>query len=174
MNNNSPDMNYPKTLVFLLVIIVCVLTSGCTSGSETPAPATPAATPAFTVTVTSTPTTMVPTAKPVTTATTELVRVMPPDQQVNVLLTKDRTTTEIHLQYQGGPGERFVNKVMMRVYSADGTYKEFEMNDGKKPLPGDEIVVPGTKGKDRCEVFVTSAGTRYKVLDDFAVGGGYY
>ena len=163
-------MNYSKTLVFLLVIIVCVLTSGCTSDSETPAPATPA----LTVPVTSAPTTTVPTAKPVTTATTELIQVMPPEQQVNVLLTKDRTTTEIHLQYQGGAGERFVNKVMMRVYSADGTYKKFEMSDGKKPLPGDEIVVPGTKGKDRCEVFVTSAGTRYKVLDDFAVGGGYY
>ena len=62
----------------------------------------------------------------------------------------------------------------MRVYSADGTYQEFVMSDGKKPLPGDEIVVPGTKGKDRCEVFVISAGTRYKVLDDFALGGGYY
>ena len=62
----------------------------------------------------------------------------------------------------------------MRVYSSDTAYQEFEMSDGKKPLPGDEIVVPGTRGKDRCEVFVVAGGIRYKVLDDFAVGGGYY
>ncbi len=167
-------MKHVSILITGLVILLCVLASGCTSGTGTSTPATPVATPALTPLQTPVPTTVLVTATPVPTVTTELVRVMPTDQQVNVLLTKDRTTTEIHLQYQGGAGERFINKVMMRVYRADGTYQEFVMNDGKKPLPGDEIVVPGTKGKDRCEVFVTSAGTRYKVLDDFAIGGGYY
>lgn len=161
-------------LIIGLVILLCVLASGCTSIPGTTEPATPAATQVPTPLITKAPTTVATIATPVPTATTELVRVMPTDQQVNVLLTKDRTTTEIHLQYQGGAGERFINKIMMRVYSQDGTFKEFEMSDGKKPLPGDEIIVPGTKGKDRCEVFVTSAGTRYKVLDDYALGGGYY
>lgn len=165
-------MKHVKLMFAGLVILLCVLSSGCTSSSGTPAPvATPALTPVLTQAPATVPVTI---ATPVPTATTELIRVMPTDQQVTVLLTKDRTTTEIHLQYQGGAGERFVNKVMMRVYSPDGTYREIEMSGGKKPLPGDEIVVPGTKGKDRCEVFVTSAGTRYKVLDDFAIGGGYY
>ena len=99
---------------------------------------------------------------------------MPGDQQVNILLTKDRPTSEIHLQYQGGAGERFTNKVLMRVYASDGTYTEYVMSDGKKPLPGDEIIAPGTKGNDRCEVFVISAGVRYKVMDEAAIGGGYY
>jgi hypothetical protein len=99
---------------------------------------------------------------------------MPGDQQVNVVLSKDRPTSEIHLQYQGGPGERFTNKILMRVYTSDGTSTEYVMSDGKKPLPGDEIIVQGTKANDRCEVFVISAGVRYKVLDELALGGGYY
>jgi hypothetical protein len=171
MKNKPPAMKHTKILITGLVILLCVLSSGCTSSSGTTAPATPALTPVLTQAPATVPVTI---ATAVPTATTELIRVMPTDQQVTVLLTKDRTTTEIHLQYQGGAGERFVNKIMMRVYSPDGTYQEFLMNDGKKPLPGDEIVVPGTKGKDRCEVFVTAAGIRYKVLDDYAVGGGYY
>ncbi|MEI7648399.1 MAG: hypothetical protein WCJ47_01655 [Methanomicrobiales archaeon] len=160
-----------KILIFALVILLCVLSSGCTtsSGTNTPATAIPTPVPATErVIVTQPPPT--PSAVP----TTEYIQFLPNDQQVNVLLTKDRPTSEIHLQYQGGPGERFTNKILMRVYASDGTYTEFVMSDGKKPLPGDEIVVQGTKGNDRCEVFVISAGVRYKVLDDFAIGGGYY
>ena len=155
-------MKQATFLVMAAVMLLCLISSGCTSS----APATPVSTPVPTtepVIVTPPPST--PTAVP----TTEPIRIMPTDQQVNVLLTKDRPTSEIHLQYQGGPGERFVNKVLMRVYTSDTEYQEYVMSDGKKPLPGDEIVVMGTKGKDRCEVFVVAAGNRYKVLDDFAV-----
>ncbi len=164
-------MKLIKILILALVILLCVLSSGCTtsSGTNTPATANPTPVPATErVIVTQPPPT--PSAVP----TTEYIQIMPNDQQVNVLLTKDRPTSEIHLQYQGGPGERFTNKILMRVYASDGTYTEFVMSDGKKPLPGDEIVVQGSKGNDRCEVFVISAGVRYKVLDDFAIGGGYY
>jgi len=154
-----------------LLILLCVLFSGCTTNFGTPAPATAVPTPVpTTVPVIATP----PPATPSAASTTEPLQFLPTDQQVNVLLTKDRPTSEIHLQYQGGPGERFTNKVLMRVYASDGTYTEYVMSDGKKPLPGDEIIVPGTKGNDRCEVFVISAGIRYKVLDEAAVGGGYY
>ena len=132
-------------------------------------------TPTPTLTPNPTPvTTTLATLTPVPIPTTEFIQVMPNDQQVNVLLTKDRPTSEIHLQYQGGPGERFTNKILMRVYASDGTYTEYVMSNGNKPLPGDEIIVPGTKGNDRCEVFVISAGVRYKVLDEAAIGGGYY
>ncbi|MFA4823806.1 MAG: hypothetical protein WC593_01470 [Methanoregula sp.] len=154
-----------------LLLLLCVLSSGCTTIFGTPAPATAVPTPVpTTVPVIATPPPATPSAAP----TTEPLQFLPTDQQVNVLLTKDRPTSEIHLQYQGGPGERFINKVLMRVYTSDTEYQEFVMSDGKKPLPGDEIVVPGTRGKDRCEVFVVSAGIRYKVLDEAAVGGGYY
>jgi hypothetical protein len=165
-------MKHIKTLILAMVILVCVFSSGCTSGSGTSATPVPTPSPAPVLTTVPVIETTLPAAPPV--PTTEPIQIMPADQQVNVLLTKDRPTSEIHLQYQGGPGERFVNKVLMRVYTSDTVYQEYVMSDGKKPLPGDEIVVMGTRGKDRCEVFVVAAGIRYKVLDDFAVGGGYY
>jgi hypothetical protein len=168
-------MKHVKILIGGLAILLCVLSMGCTSSSGTNTPATTQATPVLTTLSTPAPTTVpVTIATPVPIPTTELIQVMPSDQQVNVLLTKDRPTSEIHLQYQGGPGERYTNKIMMRVYVSDGTYTEYVMSDGKKPLPGDEIVAPGTKTNDRCEVFVTSAGVQYKVLDAAAIGGGYY
>jgi hypothetical protein len=91
---------------------------------------------------------------------------MPSAQQVNLLLTKDRPTSELHLLYQGGPGDIFTQKIVMQVYTSNTTYQEFVMSGGEKPIPNDEIVAPGTRGGDRCVVFVYSAGTRYKVMDE--------
>ena len=168
-------MKLIKILIPALAILLCVLSSGCTTSSGTNTPAITQATTAQTPMSTPAPTTVpVSIATPVPVSTTEYIQNMSSDQQVNVLLTKDRPTSEIHLQYQGGPGERFTNKIIMRVYTSDGNYTEYVMSDGKKPLPGDEIVAPGTKANDRCEVFVISAGVRYKVLDEAAIGGGYY
>jgi hypothetical protein len=164
-------MKYLTTIVSFLAILLCVLSAGCTSSSGTEAPATPAATPLPTVVATSAPVII---ATPSAVPTTEPIQTMPNERQVNLLLTKDRPTSEVHLQYQGGVGERLVNSIIMRVYATDGTFTEYVMSDGKKPLPGDEIVAPGTKGTDRCEVFVISAGTRFKVMDEPALGGGYY
>jgi hypothetical protein len=90
------------------------------------------------------------------------------------MLSKDRPTSEIHLLYQGGPGEIFVDAILMRVYTSESVFREYAMSNGRKPLKGDEIVAPGRRGNDRCEVFVISSGTRYKVLDEPAIGGGYY
>ncbi len=164
-------MKYLITIVSFLAILLCVLSAGCTSSSGTAAPTTTVATPLPTMEPTSAPAIVTtPSAVP----TTEPVQIMPEGREVNLLLTKDRPTSEIHLQYQGGPGERLVNSIIMRVYSTDGTYTEYVMSDGKKPIPGDEIVAPGTRGIDRCEVFVISAGTRFKVMDEPALGGGYY
>jgi len=156
------------TVIF--VIFLFVLCSGCTTSPATDTSSTPVPIPVLTPVAESSPVTTAPPANP----TPEPIRIMPGDQQVNLLLTKDRPTSEIHLLYQGGPGERFVNSILMRVYTSENVYVEYTMSDGKKPLPGDEIVAPGTRGTDRCEVFVTSAGIRYKVMDEPALGGGYY
>ena len=160
-----------KILILALVILLCVLSSGCTTSSGTNTAATTVPTPVPTTEpVIVTP----PPPAPLATPTTESVQIMPNERQVYVLLTKDRPTSEIHLLYQGGPGEIFVNKIFMRVYTSDSFYQEYVMSDGKKPLPGDEIVAPGTRKPDRCEVFVISSGTRFKVMDEPAIGGGYY
>lgn len=158
-------------LIFAFLILVCVFFSGCTTGSGTPAPVTtvPTSLPAVkptTAPVVVTPSTTMPTIEP--------IQKLPPERQVNLVLTKDRPTSEIHLLYQGGPGDILVTRVIMRVYSSDGVRREFLMSNGKKPIAGDEIIAPGTRGGDQCEVFVISAGTRYKVMNESVYGGMYY
>jgi len=171
INIKPLDMKHAIILILALVTLFCVLSSGCTINAVPDTPATPVP-PSIPTTepviMTSLPST------PVAAPTKEPVQTLPRERQVNVELTKDRPTSEIHLQFQGGPGEIFVTKILMRVYTPDGAYQEYVMSEGKKPIPGDEIVAPGTRGDDRCEVFVISAGTRYKVIDGPATGGGYY
>jgi hypothetical protein len=153
-------------LVLFIAVLSCLLAAGCT----TPAPVTPVTPVQTTVQATEAPTLVVPSTVP----TTEPVQSLPPAQQVNLVLTKDRPTSDIHLLYQGGPGDILVSKILMRVYTQDGTYKEYVMSNAQKPIPGDEIVAPGTRNPDRCAVFVVSSGTRYKVIDEAVTGGGYY
>jgi len=160
-----------KRLIFLvltLAILTCLLTAGCTTTAE------PAATPTVTPTPTVAQTTVPITTIAATVQTTEPVQSLPTERQVNLVLSKDRPTSEIHLLYQGGPGQIYVTKILMRVYSQDGTSREYVMSNAQKPIPGDEIVAPGTRNPDRCEVFIISSGTRYKVIDEPAIGGGYY
>jgi hypothetical protein len=114
------------------------------------------------------------TTAPVATSTPEPLQTLPYRQQVDLQLTKDRTYSEIHLLYNGGGGEMFIQSVMMRVTRSDGQVIEQVMSDGKHPGRGDEIVVQGTRGSDRCEVFVTSAGTTYKVKDESLMIAGAY
>jgi hypothetical protein len=150
--------------VLALMMVLCVLASGCTSGTapaSTPVPS-PASTPAPATTV------IPATAAPVATATDAgdgPINLPPTAQQVNLELTKDRPTSELHLLFQGGPGERFAQKITMRVYSADNTFTDYMMSGGQRPIPGNEIVAPGTRGGDRCVVFLMSGGVTYKVID---------
>jgi hypothetical protein len=161
-------MHARPILAIALAVLLCVLASGCT-GSPADLPPTPAATLA-TVPVTA-PVTV---PAPVPVATTERVRALPAERQVSLALSKDRPTSEIHLLYQGGPGEIVLTRVWMRVYTSETEYQEYVMSNGRKPIPGDEIVAPGTRQPDRVEVFVTSAGYRYKVMDEYVVAGMYY
>jgi hypothetical protein len=166
----------PGILNIVLILLLCILAAGCTSDVvdglvATPTTIVPPATSLITTTATQ-PSTIVTTPSPV--PTPEPVRVLPAERQVNLVLTKDRPTSEIHLLFQGGPGEIYVTRVMMRVYTSETAYQEYIMSKGSKPIPGDEIVAPGTRSGDRCEVFVISAGSRYKVIDQAVYGGMYY
>lgn len=159
-------------LAAALVLLPVILSAGCTSDTG-PAPA--ATTPVPVTIITPAPTTR---PEPVVTATvvpdSGAVQVMPSAQQVNLDLTKDRPTSRIILSYQGGPGEMFTQKISLRVYTSDTVYQDYVMRDGKKPLPGDEVIAPGTRGGDRCVVFVQSAGTTYKVIDEKVYAAGEY
>lgn len=156
-------MKNPIMATMAITLILLVTCTGCMNTPQ-PAPAPP---------LTATPAPAGTTA-PVATSTPERLQTLPPNQQVDLQLTKDRTYSEIHLLYNGGGGEMFIRSVMMRVTRSDGQVIEQVMSDGKKPGRGDEIIVQGTRGSDRCEVYVTSAGTTYKVKDESLMIGGAY
>jgi ABC-type transport system substrate-binding protein len=157
-------MKNPIMATMAITLILLVTCTGCMNTPQpAPAPLTPAATTAPAATTV-----------PVATSTPEHLQTLPPGQQVDLQLTKDRTYSEIHLLYNGGGGEMFIQSVRMRVTRPDGQVIEQVMSNGKKPGRGDEIVVQGTRGSDRCEVYVTSAGTTYKVKDESLVIGGAY
>jgi hypothetical protein len=153
-------------LIFILIptfiLLLLLACSGCANTPQTPPP-TPAPTTVPAIT-----------AAPVIIATPEPLRTLPPEQNVDLELTKDRTYSEIDLLYNGGKGEIFTQKIMMRVTRSDGQVIEQVMSGGNKPKRGDEIVVQGTRGSDRCEVYVTSAGTTYRVIDQPLIIGGFY
>jgi hypothetical protein len=151
-----------KCTVFLaatVMLMLCILFAGCTSPTEarikpleTTAPALP-------------PTTTSPSTAP-TVSTPQSVETLPYDQSVEIQVGKQRPDASIHLIYYGGPGEAYVQNIMMRVTRSDGTVEEKYMNDGTvKPRRYDELVMDGTKGVDQVVVFITSLGKTYKVYD---------
>jgi hypothetical protein len=156
-------MKHISLIVAVFILVLLLACSGCTNTPQTPP-------------VTQPPTTAPPatTAVPVMTATPEPLRTLPSGQMIDLELTKDRTYSEIDLLYNGGRGEMFTQKIMMRVTRSDGQVIEQEMSGGNKPKRGDEIVMQGTRGSDRCEVYVTTAGTTYKVKDESLIIGGAY
>jgi len=121
-------------------------------------------------TPTETPTAEQTTLAPLPT-TPVAVATLPSEQFVDVSVTKQRPDSTIHLLYNGGKGEVFVQSIMMRVTLADGEVIEQYMNDNeRKPRRGDELVVQGTRGEpDRVQVYITSAGTTYQVFDQSIV-----
>jgi hypothetical protein len=154
-------------IIAAALLMLLLATAGCTENkpAEQPAPVPTTEMP------TPSPAPLVPTEVP---ATVEPVVTLPPKQDVDLELTKDRTYSRIYLLYNGGGGELFTNKIEMRVTRSDGIVTDYVMSDGKKPKRGDQIEAQGTRGSDRCEVWVTSAGVRYKVMDQPLIVGGAY
>jgi hypothetical protein len=153
-----------KTLVMSVFfgLVLCALFAGCTSptGAEIKSPATPAPTPVPTLLTTET--TLIPTPLPVET--------LPPEQDVALVLSKQRPDSTIHLLYNGGKGEVFVQNIMMKVTLSNGQVVQQYMNDGnRKPRRGDELVIEGTRGTDFVQVYITSAGKTYKVREESLV-----
>jgi hypothetical protein len=143
-----------------LCLVLCALVAGCTSPTqagikplETTVPLTPPPTTSTSVaTVVSTPV---------------AVETLPSEQYVNINVEKQRPDATVHLVYNGGKGEIFVQNIMMRVTRSDGQVDEKYLNDGtRKPRRGDELVMDGTRGSDKVVVFLTSAGKTYKIFDE--------
>jgi hypothetical protein len=151
-----------RTLILLAiaVLVVCALTAGCTSPTQVeikPTETTAAPTPPPTPSTSAATVVSIPLA----------VETLPAEQAVDIVVYKERPDATIHLVYNGGMGEIFVQNVMMRVIRSDGQVDEQYLNEGtRKPRRGDELVMDGTRGTDRVEVFLTSAGKTYKIFDE--------
>jgi len=145
-------------LAAFATLVCCALIAGCTSPTQ--AVITPVETTVVTLFTTPTPT---PSVTPV--PSLDLVATLPSGQFVDLQLTKDRTNSEIHLLFNGGKGEVFVQNIRMKVTRSDGTIIDQYMDDGQSPKRGDELVIGGTRGSDRCEVYVTTGNKIYKVMD---------
>lgn len=153
-------MKYALIPAILAGLVLCALSAGCTSPTqaemkpvEIPTPL-PATTPAASVST--------------VVATPVQVETLPTEQYIDLKLSKERPDFTLHLLFNGGKGELFVQNILMKVTLADGKVVEQYMSDGeRKPRRGDEIIIQGTRGSgiDRVEVFVTSAGRTYKVMD---------
>ena len=153
-------MQTPLIFVTVTGLVLCLLTAGCTN----PAPVTPVATPLPTP-----PTTQ---SNSVTTvvSTPSAVETLPAEQFVDLVISKQRPDSTIHLLFNGGKGEIFVQNIMMQVTRSDGQVSQQYMNDrARKPQRGDEIVMEGTRGTDQVIVYITSAGRTYKVIDQALV-----
>jgi hypothetical protein len=150
-------MKYTLIPAVLAGLVLCALFAGCTSPTQAE--------------IKPVETTMLPTAVPTTPISTVVatpvpVETLPAEQYVDLQLSKERPDYTLHLLYNGGKGQGFVQNILMKATLSDGKVVEQYMNDGqRRPRQGDEIVIQGTRGSDRVEVFVTSAGRTYKVLD---------
>jgi hypothetical protein len=153
-----------KSLVMLVFsgLVLCALFAGCTS--PTGAEIKPAETtvPLPLPTLPTSMVTVIPTPLPVET--------LPGEQYVDLVLSKQRPDSSIHLLYNGGKGEVFVQNIMMKVTLSNGQVVQQFMNDGsRKPRRGDELVIEGTRGTDVVQVYLTSAGRTYKVKEESLV-----
>jgi hypothetical protein len=153
-------MKYALIPVILAGLLLCALSTGCTSPTQTEMKPVE--------TLTALPTVSPSTATSTAVSTPVQVETLSAEQDIDLQLSKERPDYTLHLLYNGGRGEVAVQSILMRATLADGKVVEQYMADGaRKPRRGDEIVIPGTRGSgiDRVEVFVTSAGRTYKVMD---------
>ncbi len=150
-----------KTTIILLVLLglcLCALSAGCTGPTQAEIKPAETTLPA--------PLTTIPTSAGTVIATPLAVETLPVEQYVDINVEKQRPDATIHLLYNGGKGEVFVQNIMMRVTRSDGTVEEKFLNNGAiKPRRGDELIIEGTRGVDQVAVFLTSAGKTYKIYD---------
>ena len=155
-------MQKSLAILALFGLTLCALFTGCTSptGAEIKPTETPV--PATLPTFRTVPVTIIPTPLPVET--------LPEEQFVDLVLSKQRPDSSIHLLYNGGKGEAFVQNIMMKVTLSNGNVVQQYMNDGnRKPRRGDELVIEGTRSTDLVQVYITSAGRTYKVKEESLV-----
>ena len=112
-----------------------------------------------------------PGASPTATPTTETplslepgpTQTVPPGTEVQVQVNKNNSNGAITFLFSGGPGQKVVRSVDVKVIRGDGTV----LSGTLKPVSLYEVVLQGTRGgTDRVEVSVTYlSGNVYTIID---------
>lgn len=156
-------MNYRIFIVASVFLAMFLLFAGCTQTPVTP-PATTVPTTVQTTVATPVPTTVIPTT-PTCSLTPGPIDTIPDYDEVTVSV--DRNTVSINptitVTFQGGKGMNHVVQMRVLVTKSDCTTEEKTIT---KPAMGNEIVITGTNGTDRVQVWVTMAdGKTYLIYD---------
>jgi hypothetical protein len=156
-------MSYRIFIIASVLLALFLLSAGCTQTPVTP-PATTVPTTVQTTVATPVPTTAVPTT-PTCSLTPGPIDTIPDYDEVTVGV--DRNTVSINptitVTFQGGKGMNHVVQMRVLVTKSDCTTEEKTIS---KPAMGDEIVITGTTGTDRVQIWVTMAdGSTYLIYD---------
>ena len=91
------------------------------------------------------------------------VQTLPPGKDVTIQINeKDTSYATVTVIFSGGEGQIAVRDILVRVTHPDGTV----LSGHLPPVKGEELVLQGTRGTDRIEVWVTlNTGITYKVID---------
>src|SRR5271157_2292494 len=115
-------MKYALITAVLAGLVLCALSAGCTSPTQ--AEIRPAET------------TTLPTAVPVMPVLTVMatlvpVETLPSEQYVDLQLSKERPDYTLHLLYNGGKDQAFVQNILMKATLSNGQVVEQYMNDNE-------------------------------------------
>jgi hypothetical protein len=133
--------------------------------TPTPVPTTAEPTPVGTVTVV--PTTAPPTPTPTPTPALKPEPTQDLPKGIDIYIYVDRKNPDdatVPVRYDGGPGRNAIANITAMIVRSDGAieYRYLDL----KTVPS-EVLLPGTRGTDRVEVFVTvfGIGKTYKIID---------
>ena len=189
----SGSMKSPRLQLCLILIgTVLVLSAGCVNqpqagnqasapaatnpANETPSAAQTSIAPASGSPPSSMPSTGETTSAPAQVSATVAADSLPTDITLpparfatDIRIDKDRVYSGITVTFVGGAGQVFVRDILVRVTRSDGLKEEAHIPFENQVPVGASVALPGTKGSDRVEVYVTINGVIYKVRDENAV-----
>lgn len=93
----------------------------------------------------------------------EPVTTLPPGKEVTIQIDeKDTSKASVRVSFSGGRGQIAVTDILVRVTHPDRTVHSGHL----PPVKGEELILQGTRGTDRIEVWVTlNTGSTYRIID---------
>jgi hypothetical protein len=154
-------MQQKVILIFCILATLFLLAAGCSQPAVQPATPTPTQTQ-----VPGTPVvTPAETTKPEVTTPPYIEGPIPSQYTVEVQVDRNTVATDptITIIFRGGKGINFVSTMDVMVITSDGRVLQESVY---KPQVNDQVVMHGSTGTDRVEVYVTLVnGDRYKIYD---------